>query len=462
MAKSDIAFSSEFSPEQVDLVEVLELTAKHEGDRPGFLRAIQKRWYADPEVAKNLPLSLNAYGIIGFGKAPGSPSKAELIANYHLTDVGRRLLALKGNPAELLTEFGRHILLDVRGGLAVLNVIEDLVTSGEDPSMGRVRAELVKRGHHVPKNSMSATRIRKWLERCGVIAGEPYRVNEARKAELLGFSTKEIEALDGLTKEQKAYARAFARMDVAEIRTNEVADYAAEQFGVSFPDTGLPGAVLEPLKQRGLVTYEKTTTGRGGKPGIVRPTEKLRKEIFEPLLDAIENTAGMEYRSFVRMPWADVLRDIKSDNKDVKGKALEALAAKLAFLMGLDYKHWRLRGASTGGAEVDLVVESRKPVFLRWNVQCKNTASVRLDDVAKEVGLAVEMGSNVVAVVSTGKFSADARDHAKHVMARTNLSVILMDGQDVGEISKNPAVVFDVLERASQLAQAIKQLEVEP
>ena len=64
------------------------------------------------------------------------------------------------------------------------------------------------------------------------------------------------------------------------------------------------------------------------------------------------------------------------------------------------------------------VGQSVRPVFLRWNIQCKNTANVRLDDVAKEVGLAVEMGSNVVVVVSTGKFSADAREHAKHVMAR--------------------------------------------
>jgi len=72
---------------------------------------------------------------------------------------------------------------------------------------------------------------------------------------------------------------------------------------VRFPDTGLPGTVLEDLKERGLLTYQKTTGGRGAKPAIVRPTAKLKSEIFEPLLDAIEQLAGVEYRSFVRAPW---------------------------------------------------------------------------------------------------------------------------------------------------------------
>lgn len=72
------------------------------------------------------------------------------------------------------------------------------------------------------------------------------------------------------------------------------------------------------------------------------------------------------------------------------------------------------------------------------------------------------MASNVVVVVSTGRFSADAREHAKHVMARTNLSVVLIDGRDLDEIAKNPASVVDVVDRAAALAKTIKRLEVEP
>jgi len=462
MAKSDVAFGSEFSPEQVALPEVLELVVRHEGDSGALLRAIQERWYPDPEVAKNLPLALKAYGIIEEGKGPGdSAAPKERRRHYFVTDEGKRLAEAKDEPDALHEAFARHILLRVKGGMAVINVIEDLAAAGKDVTMSLVRDELVRRGNHIPKNSMSATRIRQWLEKSGVVTGEPYRVDETRKAKVLGASTRDIEALEGLTKEQKAYARALARLDVAEIRANEVEKFAVQQFGVRFPDTGLPQSTLAPLKAAGLLDYEKTTTGRGAKPPIVRPSEKLRGGVFEPLLDAVEKSIGLEYRSFVRKPWDQVMAEIRYEDKNVKGKALEALAAKLAFLLGLEYRHWRLRGTVTGGAEVDLIVESVRPVFLRWNIQCKNTASVRLDDVAKEVGIAVEMASNVVVVVSTGRFSADAREHAKHVMARTNLSVVLIEGRDLDEIAKNPAAVVDVVDRSAALAKTIKQLEVE-
>lgn len=460
MAKSDIAFSSEFSPSQVDLVDVLNVLQSTAGNSSALLRAVQAKWFPKAVVAKNLRLSLLAYGIIADGSGPDDKG-SKRHERFHLTDAGKRLMALRDNPDALYAEMGRHVLLKVKGGMAVLNVVEDLDASGIAVKMDAVREELVRRGLHIPKNNMAATRVRQWLEKCGVVTPEPHRVVEERKAELLGSSTQEIEALDGLTTEQKAYARALARMNVTEIRSNEVAKFATETFGVRFPDTGLPGAVLEPLKERGLLTYQKTTGGRGAKPAIVRPTAKLNSDVFEPLLEAVEASAGIEYRSFVRAPWADVLHDLRSENKNVKGKALEALAAKLSFVAGLEYRAWRLRGTATGGAEVDLLVESYKPVFLRWIIQCKNTSAVRLDDVAKEVGLAVEMDANVVVVVSTGRFSADAIEHAKSVMKRTNLTVVLMDGRDINSIAKNPAAIFDILHRRAKLAATLKRIDGE-
>jgi len=158
---------------------------------------------------------------------------------------------------------------------------------------------------------------------------------------------------------------------------------------------------------------------------------------------------------------ADVLRDLKHESKHVKGKALEALAAKISFVAGLEYRGWRLRGTVTSWAEVDLLVESQKPVFLRWNIQCKNTGTVALDDVAKEVGLAVQMDSNVAMVVSTGRFSSEAIAHAKSVMKRTNLTVVLIDGRDIKAIAENPAAIFDILHRTAKLAATLKRIEDE-
>lgn len=460
MPKSDIAFGSEFSPEQINLAEVLGVLFDCDGSRDRLNKVIAARWYKDPEVGKNLPLALRAYGIIEWGDGPGDTRpESQKRKEFYVTEAGKKLVNTK--PRDLHGEFAKHIMLTVPGGMDVVTAIEDITRSGKAATMDVVRQELERRGLHVPKNGMHATRIRQWLEKGGVITPAPHRVNDERRKQLLGYASEELEALTGLNAEQKAFARALARMGLEEVRSNEVANYASQVFGVRFPDTGLPGAVLEALKARGLITYEKTTTGRGAKPSIVRPTERLLAGVFEPLVDALEKIPGINYRALLRLKWDDIISDLKSTDKHKKGIALEALAAKLAFLLELDFVEWRLRGAATGGAEVDLVVEDCRLVYRRWNIQCKNTASVRLDDVAKEVGVAVSIGSNVVMVVSTGKFSQDAYEHARHVMLKTNLSVILIDGRDLDQIVESPAAIATILARTSKDAKALKKLEIE-
>ncbi len=58
----------------------------------------------------------------------------------------------------------------------------------------------------------------------------------------------------------------------------------------------------------------------------------------------------------------------------------------------------------TGGFEVDVIVEGARLVFSRWQIQCKNTpdGKVSLEDIAKEVGLSIQIKSNVILVVRTG------------------------------------------------------------
>jgi hypothetical protein len=51
-----------------------------------------------------------------------------------------------------------------------------------------------------------------------------------------------------------------------------------------------------PLRDAGLIECEKTTTGQGAKPYIVRPTEKLKNELIEPIFDSIEQSVGVQYR----------------------------------------------------------------------------------------------------------------------------------------------------------------------
>jgi hypothetical protein len=157
---------------------------------------------------------------------------------------------------------------------------------------------------------------------------------------------------------------------------------------------------------------------------------------------------------------ADILKNLDARDKHVRGLALEALAFKLMRLLDMTYVATRLRGIATGGAEVDLIFESSRLVFSRWQVQCKNTARVSLDDVAKEVGLTHMLKSNVIVAVGTGEIGPAARKYANRIMTDSNLCIVLLDGKDVNLIEKNPATIVDVFNREAAHAMRLKALEL--
>ncbi|MBI4769902.1 MAG: restriction endonuclease [Chloroflexi bacterium] len=148
----------------------------------------------------------------------------------------------------------------------------------------------------------------------------------------------------------------------------------------------------------------------------------------------------------------------RSPSKNVKGKALELLAVYFTRLLDLEFKGWRIRSADTGGAEVDVIVEGARLLFTRWQVQAKNTASVRLDDVAKEVGLSLTFTyANVVLVVTTGDFTQDAYNYSRHVMRTSSLNVILLNGAELEQISADPTSIVSLLNSKAERAMKVKE-----
>ena len=129
-------------------------------------------------------------------------------------------------------------------------------------------------------------------------------------------------------------------------------------------------------------------------------------------------------------------------------------------LIDLSYVATRLRGSATGGAEVDLFFESARLVFSRWQVQCKNTARVSLDDVAKEVGLTHLLKSNAIVMVSTGEIGGEARRYSNRVMADSNLCIVMLDKSDLALIESSPAAIVDVFNREARHAMDLKRLDL--
>lgn len=456
MEKSDLPFGSEFSPSQIELPILLEFAKVYGGDWKAFENAVYETYfsrnntseYNRRKLANNCKLGMIAYGIID--------------RKANLTDFGEELYKYKTDESALYAKLARHILVNLNG-LNVINVIRDARTRGEKIDLLSLRSLLEERGIHYPRGGKHPSIMRLWLEKAGVVTSRDWEINEARLEEILGLSANEIDALAVLTPEQRAYIKALVNTgSVMPLPSNEIERLATATYGIRFNEKNLPKLVLYPLQEAGYITLKRGTreSGRGAKPFMVTPTEKLRDEIIKPIIDLIEKDVSAHLRPFLRKPLKEILNEIESPDKYIKGLALEALAFHLMRLIDLTYVMTRLRGEATSGAEVDLIFQSDRLVFSRWQIQCKNTRSVSLEDVAKEVGLTFQLKSNVIVIVTTGTVGSKAKAYANSVMNATNLDIVFIDRSDLNQIIQNPVSIIDVLHREARRAMEIKKLEI--
>jgi hypothetical protein len=458
--RSDLPFGSEFSPSQVALPRVLEMVAANEGDWRALEAAILLEYffghakgsegkdatYNRAKLANLCKLGLIAYGIID---RPGN-----------LTPFGRHLHDIRNDEPKLYEELARHILLNLRG-MALVRCIQEMTVAGEEVNLTTLRDGLAARGVHYPPGGKHPSIMRLWLEKAGVIVGSRWQIDEAHLRAVLGADPNEFGVLARFTSEQRAFLLALANTGVTTPQpANEIARLATVTYGVRYPEKSLPKLVLNDLRNEGYITAEKTTTGRGAKPFLVRPTDKFNVDVIVPLIDQLKDQLDPKLLDILAKPLADIVAELDSKDRYIAGLALEALAFKLMRILGVDYVATRLRATATGGAEVDLIFESARLVFSRWQVQCKNTARVSLDDVAKEVGLTHFLKSNVIVVASTGEIGGEARRYANKIMTDSNLCVVMIDRGDLEAIRKNPVYIVDAFKREAHNAMKVKKLDL--
>lgn len=462
--KSEIPFGAQFSPSQVNLLQLLEIVHNFAGNRDKITENIRDRFFANhasraanPEkqrwkLADNTVLAMRAYGLLEEDCA--TP-----------TSLASELFTATSNPDDVYEHFAQHILINLRG-IPLVETLDMMQCAGEKVTLRTLRKRLEQRGLHVPRGSVHLSSMRLWLAQAKVfdpdVKGGPrlYEVDQGRLKELLGIGMDAIDKLTQLNRAQRAFLRALVRLagESDPLIANNVADLANMLYGVSYNHKQLPKSVLFPLRDLGYVKLTKSTAGRGAKPYEVSRTSKFYEEISNPILEAAADKAGLLPRDIFERSLSEILSDIGSTDTHIKGKALELLAIYLTRLLDLEFKGWRTRSADTGGAEVDVIVEGSRLIFSRWQIQAKNTSTVRLDDVAREVGLSLTfIYSNVVVVVTTGAFTKDAYSYADHVMKTCNLNVILINGSELEEISQNPTSIVTVLSNKAERAMKVKE-----
>ena len=454
--KSQIPFGAQFSPNQVNLLKLLQIIGDNAGNRTKITEAIRDEFFATHsppqrwKLADNTVLSLRAYGLLDRdGATP--------------TSLAWELLAI-AEPLKLYEGFARHILLNLRG-VAFVETLEMMRTAGEEINLHTLRKRLEQRGLHVPRGAVHLSSMRLWLAQAGVfdanVTGGPklYETNQTRLRELLGISLDAIDSLTHLNAAQRTFLRALTRLAEPDpLIANKVADLASALYGVEYNHKELPKSVLFPLRDLGYIELAKSTAGRGAKPYEVSRTSRFRREISEAILTLAAEKAGLIPKELFERPLSQILVDLKASDKHVKGEALELLAIYLTRLIDLEFKGWRTRSVDTGGAEVDAIVEGARLIFSRWQIQAKNSPLVRLDEIAKEVGLSLTfIYSNVVMMVTTGDFTKDAYNYAHHVMKTCNLNVILLNGGELERISKDPTDIVAILNSKAERAMKLKE-----
>ena len=451
MPKSDIPMGSEFGPNQVDLVGVLELAQEHEGDNEAFTNAIAAEYRHPAKTAKNTILSMRKYLLID--------------ESDQLTEVSHILLALRSQPDELYAAFARHILFNLHG-IEVVNTIDTLIKSGEHPTQLSIAEMLQAQGIYVPPSSTHVSKLCGWLRLAGVFScdGSFDCLEMERVTELIGANQQETDMLAEMPEDQRAVLKALCNLpmetipDTQPYQGNKIREYAEELYGIAFDPKSFKGDVLEPLESAGyirLVNPSKVT----GKSYLVYRTEKFANEYLPILVDALAQT-GLAVRQLLRKSLSEIVQELHSEDTGIKGKALEALAFYFMRLLGLEFKAWRKRGKKTGGFEVDVIVEGARLIFSRWQIQCKNTpeGKVSLEDVAKEVGLSLNLKSNVILVITTGLFSKDALEYADDIMRDIPVNIVTLDKRDLQILVESPLAIVEILNKKARRVMEMKSL----
>lgn len=439
--RSDLPFGSEFSPSQISLPVLLEIAVAYAGDVAKLQQAIQSRFFAghgggneknQRTLAMNCRLGMKAYGLID--------------DQARLTEFGHEMVALKDNEVQLYKTFGHHILLNLKG-MALIQCIRDMTVAGEDVNLTSLREGLAIRGIHYPSGGKHPSMMRLWLAKAGVFVGDRWQIDEIRLSAVLGTDPNDYGILSEFTAEQRAFLLALANTGIRTPQpANEITKLASTTYGVKFPEKSLPKLVLNSLVNAGYITTIKTTEGRGAKPFLVAPTEKLEVDLIAPLLDQLKEQTDPKLLALLRKSLAEILIEINSNDRFIAGLALEALAFKLMRLLDMNYVATRLRAQATGGAEVDLIFESARLVFSRWQIQCKNTAHVSLDDVAKEVGLALYYKTNVIMIVCTGAVNSEANRYASIAESVSPITIVFVDGAALKRLCSRPAHLVELID----------------
>jgi hypothetical protein len=454
MSESKLPNMNEFSPGVgVDLAVLLRVVNDTPGDRAkqkvliatstAKIAATQDATQREAR-ANNVLIGMSQCGLFDLDKS-------------RLTGLGAELHALPTDD-ERHAAFAKHLLVNCHGD-DLIDVVQMIRDRGETVTNQAIRDELRSRGFSVTENSGDASKIRMWLEKAG-IADSNWTINDATLTGIIGVTSDALASWRARSRAERAFLEQLRRLDGDAddwISVRQVKALCEEQYGRAvFPEGRLRESVLDPLAQEGWIEAQGKGDGRGGDSGKVRATEKL---LAVRLPVHVDGSTGIpqDLRKHLSRPLDGIFQDLQSNDTYVKGLALELLSLRLIRDVGLFPVAFRLRSVKTNGAEVDLVADGVHLHYSRWLFQCKNTRTVHVHDIAKEVGMAVVLKAQVIVLVTTGRFARTVVEYAKGLAESSALQAVLIDHEMLQRYeSRGGSAVIDHLRDHARVVLRLK------
>lgn len=443
MSDFKLPYGAEFSPEKINLSEVLQIASKLDGeDASKLVDLLDKKYFNNLAMASNCKNSMVAYEILQSG------------GGVNLSDFGNELISLSTDEKKY-DAMAKRILMYLNG-LMFVEAIREIRIGGGKPSLERLTDTLNLMGcEPLSRTNKHVATMKKWLEKAKVLDG--WDIKDKKLSSLIGMENEEIEILKGLTPIQVFFLRALCNSDSDDYQNSaKIRDLATASFNVIFPAKNFSAQIINPLVSKGLIEKKPSNSSHGGNAPEVKVVDAVKNQIQAPILKQLQIVAGKAVIPYFQKSLAELREEIDSTDTYIRGLALEAFAIKIMRIVNLDFIGTRLKGNETGGAEVDVLFDATRLNYSRWQVQCKNTPKVSLDQVAKEVGLSNLLKTNVIVILTTGKVVEPAKVYANKIMGKMNLCIVFIEGDDINDILNDPSSIVEVLNREAKKAKEIK------
>jgi len=438
-------FIRDLNPKLDDLRAILRIVRRREGDNDAIAEAIKKLFDKDSRRSGYTLHSINSNTMTSLREA----NLGVMTGDGHLTEFGKTLHGLVGDEKRFKAAVARHLIVE-KGGLAFCRGLEAVARSGA--SHRKEIAEFLATKYSVDfwRDHNNISSMHNFLEWAGVC--ENYRLDHDRFKEVVGVDPATAKKAEEISPEASMLLQALVRAG-GEAAAGDLRRQVEQLSGRAINPHSIPAYGKE-LESRGFIELPRQ---RGSKTAPWRVVSKKQAEIIAEVAASLSGARPLSDDVFSRT-FADLLKATETDDTDKKGRALENLAARICWKLGL--QNIEIRKLSD--YEIDVRAEGRHPVFQKWVLQCKATrTALGPAPVLREYGIAKLENIPIIVFVVTAGVSGRALAVADQIMRQSNKVVIILDEKELGAIAKDEKVIWASLERQSEHAREVKMPQKE-